>query len=92
MSASSMTTPSDHPPDHPSDHPPAFNTAAPSGYAAALAELDQILSTLERSDVDVDVLANQVSRAALLIDFCRLRINDAKLHIEQVVATVDPAS
>jgi exodeoxyribonuclease VII small subunit len=58
----------------------------PAGYAAALAELDDILSALERSDVDVDVLAAKVQRAAVLIAFCRDRIGNARVQIEQVVA------
>lgn len=57
-----------------------------AGYAAALAELETILAELERTDVDVDVLATQVSRAAELIGFCRDRIGNARLQIEQVVA------
>jgi exodeoxyribonuclease VII small subunit len=60
--------------------------AVASGYAAALAELETILGQLERADVDVDVLAEQVKRAAELIGFCRDRIGNAKIHIEQVVA------
>ena len=64
-------------------------TAVASGYAAALAELEQILAQLERPDVDVDVLATQVERAAQLIEFCRDRIGRARLQIEQVVATLD---
>jgi exodeoxyribonuclease VII small subunit len=63
--------------------------AAAAGYAAALAELEQILGQLERPDVDVDVLAVQVQRAAELIEFCRERISRARLQIEQVVATLD---
>ena len=62
--------------------------AAP-GYAAALAELETILADLERADVDVDVLAAQVARAAELIGFCRDRIGSARLQIEQVVAGLD---
>ena len=58
----------------------------PVGYAAALAELESILAELERTDVDVDVLAAQVQRAAELIGFCRDRIGNARLQIEQVVA------
>ena len=61
-----------------------------SGYAAALAELEEILQRLERADVDVDVLATQVARAAELITFCRDRIGNARLQIEQVVASLDP--
>ena len=63
--------------------------AAAPGYAAALAELEQILGQLERPDVDVDVLAVQVQRAAELIEFCRDRIGRARLQIEQVVASLD---
>lgn len=59
---------------------------APVGYAEALAELEEILTALERSDVDVDVLADKVQRAAALISFCRDRIGRARLQIEQVVA------
>jgi len=60
-----------------------------TGYAAALAELETILGELERADVDVDVLATRVKRAADLIGFCRDRIGSARLHIEQVVADLD---
>jgi exodeoxyribonuclease VII small subunit len=58
----------------------------PSGYAEAQAELDAILSDLERPDLDVDRLAARVRRAAVLITFCRERITSAKVQIEQVVA------
>lgn len=57
-----------------------------AGYAAALAELESILAELERADVDVDVLGAQVKRAAELIAFCRDRISNARLHVEQIVA------
>lgn len=59
-----------------------------AGYAEALAELETILGQLERSDVDVDVLAAQVQRAAELIAFCRDRIGNARLQIEQVVSNL----
>ena len=57
-----------------------------AGYAEALAELEAILAELERSDVDVDVLAERVKRAVELIGFCRARIGNARVQIEQVVA------
>lgn len=63
----------------------------PAGYAAALAELDSILAQLDRGDVDVDVLAANVQRAATLIAFCRERIGSARLQIEQVVADLGSA-
>lgn len=62
------------------------------GYAQAIAELDTILNELERSDVDVDRLAEQVSRAARLIELCRSKIDGARLTIDQVVADLDGAA
>jgi exodeoxyribonuclease VII small subunit len=62
------------------------------GYAAAVAELERILTELERSDVDVDRLATQVQRAQQLITFCRDRIANARVHIEQVVGDLDADS
>ncbi len=62
------------------------------GYATALAELDTILRELEGSDVDVDRLADRVTRAAQLIALCRDRIGHARLRIDEVIADLDAAS
>lgn len=59
------------------------------GYAEALDELETILTELEESDVDVDVLAERVARASDLIRVCRDRIGNAKLQIEKVVAGLE---
>ena len=55
------------------------------GYAEALKELETILAELERTDVNVDVLASRVERASELIRLCRDRIGNAKLQIDNVV-------
>ncbi len=60
------------------------------GYAAAMAELEQILSDLERADLDVDQLGAKVTRAAELIRTCRDRISTARLEVERVVADLEP--
>lgn len=62
------------------------------GYGDALAELDSILSELEGSDVDVDLLAERVRRAAALIASCRERITGARLRIDAVIADLDGAT
>lgn len=59
------------------------------GYSDAVAELEQILEQLERPDVDVDVLARQVQRAAELIRMCRARIAAARIEVETVVTQLD---
>ena len=59
------------------------------GYAAAMAELEQILEELEGEDPDVDVLADRVERAATLIEVCRRRIANASVQVERVVAALE---
>ncbi len=59
------------------------------GYTEALKELEKILSELERTDVDVDVLASQVERASELIRLCRDRIGNAKMQIDTVVSGLE---
>jgi len=67
---------------------PATDDHTP-GYADALDELDTILRELEASDVDVDRLAERVTRAAELIALCREKITTARVQIERVTADLD---
>lgn len=62
------------------------------GYADAMAELESILDDLEDDDLDVDVLASRVERAAELITLCRDRIGAARVQVEKVVASLDPGA
>jgi exodeoxyribonuclease VII small subunit len=60
-----------------------------AGYAAAMAELDAILRALEDDDLDVDLLAARVARAAELLRWCRTRISATKMQVETIVADLD---
>ena len=69
---------------------PAKKTSeAIGGYAEAVDELETILNDLESDDVDVDHLAAQVKRAADLIEFCRGRLDEAKVEVTRIVADLD---
>lgn len=72
-------------PDAPSSSPdgPEFD------YSSAVAELDDILLELEDEALDVDVLAERVERASVLIRFCRSRITSARTQVEQIVADLE---
>ena len=74
----------------PAPDPVLDPTGGEVGYAAAMAELERILGELERSDLDVDTLAANVSRAAALIRACRARIGDARMEVERIVADLEP--
>lgn len=60
--------------------------AEPAGYAEAVTELESILREIEDVDVDVDVLADRVRRAAELIEWCRGRILAAREAVEDATA------
>ena len=59
------------------------------GYADAVNELEEILAELEADDVDVDRLAEQVKRAADLIELCRGRLEEARVEVTRIVADLD---
>jgi exodeoxyribonuclease VII small subunit len=59
------------------------------GYAAAMAELDQILIELDAPDLDIDELADRVARAAQLVHICRTRIEHARMRVTEIVADLD---
>jgi exodeoxyribonuclease VII small subunit len=62
----------------------------PIAYGDAIAELERIVAGLEDTDVDVDVLADRVARAAELIKLCRDRIARTRIEVERVVADLEP--
>lgn len=59
------------------------------GYAAAMAELGEILAELDDDDLDIDVLGDRVERAAELVALCRSRIDAARLRVTEIVASLE---
>lgn len=59
--------------------------APAASYAEATAEIDAILTELERDDLDVDLLATKVRRAAELLAWCRGRIAVATEDVQDAV-------
>lgn len=62
-----------------------------AGFVSAMTELEQILAEIESEQVDVDLLATRMRRAAELVRFCRSRISGAQMEVEQVVAELEGA-
>jgi exodeoxyribonuclease VII small subunit len=63
---------------------PASAVDAP-GFAAAMAELEAILSRIEAEEIDVDALAAELRRAAQLLEVCRAKIRRAEAEVTQIV-------
>jgi exodeoxyribonuclease VII small subunit len=58
-------------------------------YADAMSELEVILAELERDDVDIDHLTERVARAAALIEFCRTRLEAARVDVTRLVEDLE---
>ena len=53
-------------------------------YSEAMAEIEAILSSLQRSDCDVEQLAKQVKRASELIECCRTKLRKTESEVEKL--------
>lgn len=60
-------------------------------YAAASAELDQILQSIESGEADLDQLYAQVERAATLLAFCRDKLAATETKVKTAVEKMNSA-
>lgn len=54
-------------------------------YAAAIAEVEQILNRIQREEISVDDLAAEVKRATELIAVCKQRLLKAEEEVGKVL-------
>jgi exodeoxyribonuclease VII small subunit len=64
------------------------NTEAPS-FRDAMEELEGILERIEGEEVDIDRLAEELRRAAQLLDLCRGKIRRAEVEVTQIVQSLE---
>lgn len=57
-----------------------------------MTELEQIISEIEAEDIDVDVLAEKVRRAASLVKLCKARLRNAEEEVKKVLTEIEAAS
>ncbi len=55
------------------------------GYSEALAELEQILRSIEDGESDIDTLASKVTRATELIKLCRARLLKVEGEVKDIL-------
>lgn len=61
-------------------------------YSQALTELEQILSEIEAEDIDVDILAGKLKRAAVLVKLCKTKLRNAEAEVKKVLAEIESDS
>ena len=63
----------------------------PTSFSAALAELEAILRRIDGDAIDIDRLAEELRRAAALLETCRSKIRKAEVEVHQIVQQLSDA-
>lgn len=58
-------------------------------YKEAMAEIEEIVAKLEDNQLDVDELSGKVKRVSLLIAFCKSKLHDTEVEVENILKTMD---
>jgi len=61
----------------------------PLSFSDALDELEGILRRVESEEVDIDRLAAELQRAAVLLELCRGKIRKAEVEVTQIVQRLE---
>jgi len=61
----------------------------PPTFRAAMEELEGILERIEGEEIDIDRLAEELRRAAQLLDLCRGKIRKAEVEVTQIVQSLE---
>ena len=59
------------------------------GFRQAMEELEGILQRIEGEEIDIDQLAQELRRAAQLLDLCRGKIRRAEVEVTQIVQSLE---
>jgi exodeoxyribonuclease VII small subunit len=75
----------------PGNAPANANTGDQPGlsFREAMEELEGILERIEGEEIDIDRLAEELRRAAQLLDLCRGKIRKAEVEVTQIVQSLE---
>jgi len=58
-------------------------------YGEAMQELQDIMYRIENEDLDVDVLLEEVKKAAGLIKFCKDKLQKTNIEIQKILDKIE---
>jgi exodeoxyribonuclease VII small subunit len=64
-------------------------TGADIRFGQAIEELEGILQRVEAEEIDIDDLADELKKAAGLLDLCRGKIRKAEAEVTQIVQALE---
>lgn len=59
-------------------------------YKEAITEIEEILEKIENEELDVDELAEQVSRVSVLIAVCKDKLHKTEAEVEKILKDMNP--
>lgn len=62
---------------------------AEASFTESMRELEEILGRIEGEEVDLDRLAEELRRAAELLELCRAKIRRAEVEVTQIVQRLE---
>ena len=69
--------------------PPESQSQPALSFREAMEELEGILERIEGEEIDIDRLAEELRRAAQLLDLCRGKIRKAEVEVTQIVQSLE---
>ena len=70
-------------------HSPKESKQESPSFGEAMREMEVILQRIERDEVDIDGLAEELRRAAELLEVCRSKIRRAEVEVRQIVQKLE---
>lgn len=58
-------------------------------YSTAKKELEEIVTSIESGDLDVDALTDKVKRASELISFCKEKLSKTDKELQKILEGLD---
>lgn len=58
-------------------------------YKEAISEVETILSMIENNEFDVDLLAEKVKRATILIKYCKEKLHNTEEEVEKIFKSLE---
>lgn len=58
-------------------------------YGEAIAEIEEIIKKIEREELDVDELSDQVKRVSYLINYCREKLRNTENEVNKILKEIE---
>ncbi len=58
-------------------------------YVEAVKEMEEILSLIERNELDVDQLSEKVQRVSVLLKMCKEKLHKTETEVENILKEIE---